>query len=167
MSRVSSQKDPWATWNSSASLANSVNQRRCLCCGPKKVVIYCIVAGVNNIQKRIREHRNTIMIINILVTEKGGPGPWAPLLDPPPIIYAISKFHGVMHTWSCVQEVCACARRPVVGSPESAVMSSEVQNGVYKASGGCFARFLRCVKVYHNLDHLDMLYRGIHAYCSL
>ena len=56
---------------------------------------------------------------------------------------------------------------PVVGSPKSAVMLSEVQNGVYKGSGGCFTRFLHCVKVSHNLDHLDMLYRGIHAHCSL
>ena len=58
------------------------------------------------------------------------------------------------------------AGRPV-GLLESAVTSSEVQNGVYKGIGRCFARFLRCVKVYHNLDHLDVLYRGIHAYCSL
>ena len=60
----------------------------------------------------------------------------------------------------------ARAGRPV-GSPESAVTSSEVQNDFYKGTGRCFARFLRCVKVYHNLDHLDVLYRGIHAYCSL
>ena len=54
-----------------------------------------------------------------------------------------------------------------VGSPESAVTSSETQNGVYKGTGRCFARFLWCVEVYHSLDHLDMLYWGIHAYCSL
>ena len=71
--------------------------------------------------------------------------------------------YSVMHTWSCVQRY-ARAGRPV-GSPESAVTSSKVQNGVYK--GRCFARFLCCVKVYHNLDHLDVLYRDIRAYCSL
>ena len=60
----------------------------------------------------------------------------------------------------------ARAGRPV-GLPESAVTSSEVQNGVYKGTGRCFARFLRCVEVYHDLDRLDVLYRGIRAYCSL
>ena len=55
----------------------------------------------------------------------------------------------------------------LVGLPESAVTSSEVQNSVYKGSGGCFARFLCCVRVYYNLGHLDVLYRGIHAYCKL
>ena len=54
-----------------------------------------------------------------------------------------------------------------VGSPESAVTSGEVQNDVYIGSGECFARFLRCVEVYHDLDYLDVLYRGIHAYRSL
>ena len=49
------------------------------------------------------------------------------------------------------------ARRPVA-LPESAVMSGEIQNGVYKGSGRCFAIFLHCVEVYHNLDHLDVLY---------
>ena len=24
------------------------------------------------------------------------------------IIYAISKFHGMIHTWSCVLRICAC-----------------------------------------------------------
>ena len=70
--RISSQEDPWATWNSSASVANSVNQRRCLSCGPKKAVIYCIVTGINDIHERMHEH---IMNINILVAEKGGPRP--------------------------------------------------------------------------------------------
>ena len=60
----------------------------------------------------------------------------------------------------------AFAERPV-GLPESAVTSSEVQIGVYKSTGRCFARFLCCVEVYHDLDHLDVLYSGIHAYCSL
>ena len=44
-----------------------------------------------------------------------------------------------------------CAGRPV-GLPESAVMLGEVQNGVYKGSGRCFTRFLRCVEVSHDLD---------------
>ena len=78
------------------------------------------------------------------------------------IIYAISKFHGMMHPRSCVQGY-AHAVRPV-GSPESAVTSSEVQNGIYNGTGRCFTRFLRCVEVYHDLDHLDILYRGIRAY---
>ena len=44
-------------------------------------MIYSIVAGVNDIHERMREH---IMNINILVAEKGGAqAPWAPLLDPP------------------------------------------------------------------------------------
>ena len=61
----------------------------------------------------------------------------------------------------------ARAGRPV-GSPESVVTSSEVQNGVYKGTGWCFARFLCCVEAYHDVDgHLDVLYRGIRAYCSL
>ena len=57
--------------------------------------------------------------------------------------------------------------RPVV-LPESAVTLSEFQNGVYKYKGTvrCFARLLCFVKVYQ-LDHLDMLYRGISTYCSL
>ena len=50
------------------------------------------------------------------------------------IIYDISKFHGVMHTWSCVRGY-ARAGRPV-GSLESAVISGEAQNGVYKAMVG-------------------------------
>ena len=59
------------------------------------------------------------------------------------------------------------AGRPV-DLPESAVTSSEVQNGVYdKGTGRCLARFLRCVEVYHDSDHLDVLYRGLRAYCSL
>ena len=70
--RISSQEDPWATWNSSASLANSVNQRWCLSCGPKKAVIYCIVASVT------KECVNTIMNINILVAEKGWSRPPGP-----------------------------------------------------------------------------------------
>ena len=40
-------------------------------------------------------------------------------------------------------------------------------NGVYYGTGRCLARFLRCFEVYHDLDRLDVLYRGIHAYCSL
>ena len=50
--------------------------------------------------------------------------------------------------------------RPV-GLPESAVTLSEVQNGVYEGTGRCFARFLRCFEVYHDLDHLDVLYSSI------
>ena len=42
------------------------------------------------------------------------------------LIYAISKFHSVMRTWSCVQ---GHAGR-LVRSPESAVTSREFQNGV-------------------------------------
>ena len=58
------------------------------------------------------------------------------------------------------------AGRPV-GSPESAATLNEVQNGIYKGTGWCFTRFLCCVVVYHDVDNLDVLYRGIHAYCSL
>ena len=36
-----------------------------------------------------------------------------------------------------------------------------------KGTGRFFTRFLCWVEVYHDLDHLDMLYRGIGAYCSL
>ena len=67
---------------------------------------------------------------------------------------------------SAVYGEYAHAGRPV-GLPGSTVASIEVQNGVYKGTGRCFARFLRCVEVYHDLDCLDVLYRGIHAYCSL
>ena len=56
------------------------------------------------------------------------------------------------------------AGRPV-DLPESAVTSSKVKND--KGTGRCLARFLRCVEVYHDLDHLDVLYRGLCAYCSL
>ena len=33
--------------------------------------------------------------------------------------------------------------------------------------GRLFTRFLRCVKTLHDLDHLDMLYRGTHIDCNL
>ena len=69
-----------------------------------------------------------------------------------------------MHTWSCVQEYVH-AERPK-GSPESAVTLGKAQNGVYKGSGRCFAIALHCVEVYHNLDCLDVLYRGICIYCN-
>ena len=36
-----------------------------------------------------------------------------------------------------------------------------------KAVVGVLPDFLRCVEVYHDLDHLDMLYRGVCIYCSL
>ena len=39
-------------------------------------MIYCIVAGVNDIHERVHEHN---MNINILVAEKGGPGPLGPI----------------------------------------------------------------------------------------
>ena len=71
--RISVQEDPLAMWNSSASLANSVNQRRCLSCGPKKAVIYCIIVVFT------KECVNNIMNINILVAEKGGPRPPGPI----------------------------------------------------------------------------------------
>ena len=46
----------------------------------------------------------------------------------------------------------ACVGRPV-DSPESAVMSGEFQNG------RLFTGFLHCVKVSHNLNCVDVLYR--------
>ena len=82
------------------------------------------------------------------------------------IIYTVSKFHGMMHTRSCVQGICACRE-----ACRLARISCHVEQGpkwsLYKGSGRCFTRFLRCVEVYHDLDHLDVLYRGIHAYSSL
>ena len=50
------------------------------------------------------------------------------------LLYAVSTFQGVMHTWSCVQGY-AHAARPV-GLPESAVTSSEVQMASIKAVVG-------------------------------
>ena len=55
-----------------------------------------------------------------------------------------------MHNWSCLRGYVHAGR--TVGSPESAVMLGKVQNGIYKGSGRCFARFLRCVEVYNDLD---------------
>ena len=63
----------------------------------------------------------------------------------------------------------ARAGRPA-GPPESAVTSSEIQNhenGVYKtckSTGKCFSPdsfVVSKASSYHDLDHLDVLYRGI------
>ena len=62
------------------------------------------------------------------------------------IIYAVSKFHGVIRIPGAVYEGYARAGRPV-GLPESVVTSGKFQNGVYrKGTGKLFSGFLRCVE---------------------
>ena len=53
-----------------------------------------------------------------------------------------------------------------VGLPESAVMSGEFQWRL-KGTGKLFTGFLCCVKASHNLDCLDVLYRGVRFDCNV
>ena len=61
-----------------------------------------------------------------------------------------------MHTCSCVRG----GKRVQGGlqARQNQLSHCEVQNGVYKSSGKCFARFLHCVEVYHDLYHTSMKY---------
>ena len=92
------------------------------------------------------------------------------------IIYAVSKFHhSVMCTWICVQGVCTCreACRFVftrischVGKvPKWHLKGSHLAKRL-SLNDKRFARFLHCVEVIHDLDYLDVLYRGIRAYTA-
>ena len=55
------------------------------------------------------------------------------------------------------------AGRPV-GSLESVVMSGKFQMASKRQK--CFAKFLHCIEVSHNLDGLDLMYRGVRIYCN-
>ena len=61
----------------------------------------------------------------------------------------------------------ACAGGPV-SLPKSACHHvRRVPKWRLKGTGKLFSGFLRCVEVSHNLDHMDMLYRGVHIDRSL
>ena len=51
----------------------------------------------------------------------------------------------------------AHARRPPCQNQLSCLARSKMAS-IKAVVARCFARFLHCVKVYHNLDHLDVLY---------
>ena len=73
------------------------------------------------------------------------------------IIYAVSKFHSVIHTWSCVQGVCSCKEACRLARISCHVR--RVPKWCLKGTGKLFSGFLHCVEVSYNLDHLDVLYR--------
>ena len=59
------------------------------------------------------------------------------------IIFTISEFLGVMHTWCCVWGIHTC--REAHGSLELTVKLVKLQNGISKARGSWCMRFLCCV----------------------
>ena len=81
------------------------------------------------------------------------------------IIYAVWKFHGVMRTWSCVPGVCACRKACRLARISCHV--GRVPKWRLKGTGKLLSGFLCCVEVSHNLDLLDVLYRGVRVDCNL
>ena len=82
------------------------------------------------------------------------------------IIYAVSKFHGVIRTWSCVRGVCLCME----ACSRLARISCHIRwvpKGHLKGTGKLFTRFLRCFEVSHDLDCLDVLCRGVRVDCNV
>ena len=74
------------------------------------------------------------------------------------IIHVVSKFHGVVCTWSCVRGVCAC--REACRLARISCHIGRVPKWRLKGTGKLFSGFLRCVEVSHDLDCLDVLYRA-------
>ena len=72
------------------------------------------------------------------------------------IIYAVSKFHSVISTWSCVRGVCMC--REAYRLARVSCHVGWVPKWHLKSIGKLFSGFLCCVEVSHDLDHLDVLY---------
>ena len=81
------------------------------------------------------------------------------------IIYAVMKFHGLIRTWSCVWGVCAC--RETCRLARISCHVGWVPKWHLKGTSKLFTGFLRCVRVSHDLDCLDVPYRGIHVDCNI
>ena len=81
------------------------------------------------------------------------------------LIYGISKSHGVIRTWSCVQGVCVC--REACSLARISCHVGQVPKWCLKGTGKLFSGFLRFVEVSHDLDHLHVLYWDVCVDCNL
>ena len=77
---------------------------------------------------------------------------------------SVSEFRSNMYTWSCVGGM---HMQEPMGLLDSTVKLVKLQKRHPQGSGNWCTRFLHCAKILAGLDHLDVLYTGVHIYCNL